>query len=86
LGKGLRNMEGMIATIIAVFLLVLHWRGPNAVWGGATLGIIVGIVTALITKDWSRLVLFFAVGTFVGTFFEWISRLANKWDSKQRSK
>lgn len=67
-----------IITTVAMVLLVLHWRGPNAVWGGATLGIIIGIIVALITKDWSRLLSFFAVGTFIGTFFEWIGRIASK--------
>ena len=64
--------------IIAVVLLALHWKGPNAVWGMATLGIIVGFIVALTTKDWSKLALIFAIGTFVGTFFEWMGRIANK--------
>lgn len=68
--------------VIAIALLVLHWRGPNAVWGGATLGIIAGIIVALVTKDWSRLPLFFAVGTFIGTFFEWLGRISSKWRGK----
>jgi len=60
----------MIMTAIAIVLLVLHWRGQNAVWVGATLGILIGIIVAFITKDWARLLLFFAMGTFIGTFFD----------------
>jgi hypothetical protein len=67
-----------IITAVAIAFLVLHWRGPNAVWGGATLGTIVGIIVALVTKDWGRLLSFFALGTFIGTFFEWIGRIASK--------
>lgn len=68
----------MITTIAAIVLLALHWRGPNAVWGGATLGIITGLIVALVTKDWSRLVLIFTIGTFAGTLFELIGRVASK--------
>lgn len=67
-----------ILTIVALVLLVLHWRGPNAVWGGATLGIMVGLIVALLAKDWSRLALIFSVGIFVGTLFEWIGRIASR--------
>jgi fucose permease len=68
----------IIMAIIAGVLLILHWKGPNAVWGGATLGVIVGIIVALIKSDWSMLALIFAIGTFIGTLFEWIGRLAKR--------
>ena len=64
-----------IITVIAVILLALHWKGPNAVWGAATLGVIVGLIVAIFTGNWSLLALIFAVGTFIGTFFEWVWRL-----------
>jgi len=67
-----------IMAIVAGVLLVLHWKGPNAVWGGATLGAIVGLILALVKSDWSLLALVFAIGTFAGTLFEWIGRLASK--------
>lgn len=67
-----------ILAIIAGVLLLLHWKGPNAVWGGATLGAIVGLIIALVTGDWGLMALSFAVGTFAGTVFEWIGRIANK--------
>lgn len=72
-----------IATTLAIILLALHWKGPNAVWGGATLGIIIGFIVALTTKDWGRLTLIFTIGIFIGTFFEWIGRLANKYLAKR---
>lgn len=67
-----------ILAILAIVLLVLHWKGPNAVWGGATLGVIVGLIIALVAGDWSLLALSFAVGTFAGTLFEWAGRLAKR--------
>ena len=71
-----------IITAVAIVLLVLHWKGPNAVWGGATIGTIAGIIVALVAKDWGRLFSFFAMGTFIGTLFEWIGRIASKWHHK----
>ena len=64
-----------VLTVIAIILLVLHWKGPNAVWGGATLGVIVGLIIALVVGDWGLLALSFAVGTFAGTLFEWVYKL-----------
>ena len=33
----------------SVLLLALHWRGPNAVWGGASFGIVIGLAIGLLT-------------------------------------
>jgi hypothetical protein len=71
-----------ILAIVAAVILVLHWKGPNAVWGGATLGAVVGIIIAIATGDWSHLALAFAIGTFAGTVLEWIGRLAKKKEKK----
>lgn len=35
-------------SIVAVVALVLYWRGPNAVWGLFTIGLIGGLVAATI--------------------------------------
>jgi hypothetical protein len=67
-----------IMAIVAAVLLVLHWKGPNAVWGGATLGIIAGVIVALVTKDWGWLATIFALATYAGTFFEWLGRLSKR--------
>jgi len=64
--------------IIALILLALHWKGPNAVWGGATLGLIAGVIFALITGDWGTLALILSIGVFAGTIFEWVGRLAKR--------
>ena len=71
-----------ILAIVAGVLLILHWRGPNAVWGGAGVGAIVGLVIALVRGDWGLLALGFAAGTIAGAVLEWIGRLANKLRSR----
>lgn len=63
---------------IALVLLALHWRGPNAVWGGAIIGLIVGVIVALVTGHWYLAPRIFAIGTFAGTLFEWIGRLTSR--------
>ena len=67
-----------VMTVVAIILLVLHWKGPNAVWGGAALGVIVGLIIALAVGDLGLLALSFAVVTFAGTLFEWVGRLAER--------
>ena len=64
--------------VAAVILLGLHWKGPNAVWGGAGLGVIVGLIVAIVKGDWSLLAVSFAVGTFCGVVFEWLGRLSDR--------
>ena len=69
----------IILVIIAGVLLLLHrGGGRNAVWGTAILGLIIGIIVALITGDWNLLAWIFAISTFVGTFIEWVGRLSKR--------
>ena len=68
----------IILAIIAGVLLLLHLKGPNAVWGGAGLGVVVGLVVAIVKGDWSLLAVSFAVGTFCGVVFEWLGRLSDR--------
>ncbi len=67
-----------IMAIVAGVLLILHWKGPNAVWGGAALGVVAGVIVALVTKDWAWLATIFAIATYAGTFFEWLGRLSQR--------
>ena len=71
-----------IMAIVAGVLLLLHWKGPNAVWGSATLGVIVGVVLSLVKGHWDLLALSFAIGTFAGTVTEWSWRLAKKFSRR----
>lgn len=72
-----------ILAIVAGVLLLLPWKGRSAVWGGATLGAFIGLLIGLIVGDWGLMALSFAIGTFAGTFFEVVGRLANKLRSGQ---
>jgi len=68
----------IIMAIVAGVLLLVFWRGRNAVWGGATIGAIVGLILALVKGNWSLLTLSFAIGTFVGLGAEGLGRLSDR--------
>ena len=38
----------MFLSIIATILLIIFYKGPNAVWGGITFGVIGGLTIAII--------------------------------------
>jgi hypothetical protein len=71
----------LMAIIAGGILVIFFFRGRNAVWGGATLGFIVGLIVALVKHDWNLLALSFAIGTFaglgaelLGIFSDWLKR------------
>ena len=68
----------IIMAIVAGVLLSIFWRGRNAVWGGATIGAIVGLILALVNHSWSLLALSFAIGTFIGLGAEGLGRLSDR--------
>lgn len=50
-----------ILLILSIFILVVYWaKGRNAVWGGFTLGIIIGFIIAF-------------VSVFGGSGFAWLT-------------
>ena len=55
-----------ILAIVAGVLLIVFWRGRNAVWGSASLGVIVGIILSLVKSKWSLMLPCFTIGTFAG--------------------
>lgn len=57
---------------IAVLTLLLHWGKRNAVWGAATLGLLLGVVIALFGDgfDWWTVVKSIAIAALVGTMIE----------------
>jgi len=67
----------IIMAIVAGILLVVFGRERSAVWGGATLGVIVGLILALVKHDWSLLALSFAIGTFIGLGAEGLGQLGD---------
>ena len=70
----------VLLAIVAGAVLLGHWKVKEhkAVWGGAALGTIVGIVIFVVTGDPGLLALSYAVATFAGTVFEWSGRIARR--------
>jgi len=63
--------------IVAIIVRVMAaFRSfPKAIWGGATLGAIVGLIIALVKGDWSVILFSCVVGFLAGTVFELVMRL-----------
>ena len=67
-----------ILTIVSGVLLILFFKGPNAVWGGATIGLIVGGVVGLIMGNFvNGLMWGFSVGTLGGVAAELLGMLSD---------
>jgi len=57
--------------VAAAVLLVAHWRGRNAVWGGATLGAVAGVLWWLIGgTPWLLILKVGAIGALCGFLAE----------------
>lgn len=69
---------------VAAISLLLFWRGPNAVWGGVTLGAVGGFIFALVVAlrgsrfHWAIVGKGLVVGVLLGSIAEIIGRLANR--------
>lgn len=70
--------------IVAVILLVIFWRGPNAIWGGITFGLIIGLIVAIINSflgkgfHWSTIGKVTIICVLIGGFFEIIGKLSGR--------
>ena len=62
----------VVLYIFAGGILVAYFRrGPNAVWGGATLGLLAGGVWALVAgMEWINVLRGVTLGTILGFVFE----------------
>lgn len=73
---------------VAVVLLIIFWRKRNAIWGGLTAGIIIGLIVALFYLlkgnifDWFIL----GKGAIVGAILGFIAELLGKISDKIRNK
>lgn len=73
---------------VAVVLLIIFWRKRNAVWGGLTAGIIIGIIVALFYLfkgnkfDW----IIIGKGAIVGIILGFIAELLGKASDIMRKK
>ncbi len=64
--------------IVAGILVIAFLRRRSSVYGGVTIGaigVIVGLILAIVKGNWSLLALSFAIGTFVGLGVEGFGRL-----------
>lgn len=68
-----------ILTGVAVILLLIYWRMRNAVWGGLTAGIVVGLVILLLS-DFNGYIIVksAALGTIIGFCAELLGRVSDK--------
>lgn len=74
--------------IVAIVLLVIYLKKRNAVWGGLTLGIIVGMIFAIISVlkktgfDWYILKNSAIVGTLAGFIAELLGKAGDRMRDK----
>ncbi len=74
----------ILVVVAAISLIIFFMRGPNAVWGGATGGLTIGIVVALVSRgfNWSVIWKGIVVGTLLGVAAELIGGLAKRLKKK----
>jgi Na+/proline symporter len=62
-----------ILGILAVFSLILFWKNKNTIWGGFTLGLIIGVIVAIIKPngfDWYVIIKCGTIGSLAGAILE----------------
>ena len=74
----------ILFSVLACIVLIIFWKGPNAVWGGITLGLIVGIILAIISTfngngfDFIIIGKAIIVGVFAGFVFELVGKISGR--------
>ncbi len=72
-----------ILVVVALILLAIYWNNRNAVWGGLTLGIIIGLLWKFIGgTDWDMLIKVATVGTLLGFGVELLGMLSDSLKKK----
>lgn len=66
----MENLIWNILGIVSVISLFFFWSKKNAVWGGFTIASIIGLILALIFKDWSLVPKSMVIGTLLGLVAE----------------
>ena len=60
-------MWEILTIIAAISIIVSFFRKQNAIWGGATIGLVLGIVIAVFNKfNWSIIYKAIVIGIIVG--------------------
>lgn len=72
---------GLLSVAAVASLLIYGRKGPNAVWGTATLGALIGIGLAVYQPgfDWRTIGKAAVIGTFIGLAFEWLPLVPRLW-------
>lgn len=73
-------MWWIVSAIGIAALKIFFFRGKNAVWGGATIGLLVGFVVAVIQPgfDWFTLGQATVIGAFVGLIAEILGSIGDR--------
>lgn len=72
----------ILGTLTLVFL-VIYWNSKNSVWGGLTLGVLIGfMVTLYIGFDWSVILKGAILGTICGFLSDLLGNIADKMRSE----
>ena len=74
------NNIWIFSGILAAILLVIFWKGRNAVWGGLTLGIIIGILIAVFFAIKGKGFNFYTIGktVIIGILVGFLAELLGK--------
>jgi len=67
-----------LLTILAFVSLIIFWKNRNSVWGGFTIGIIIGLLIALFKKgsfDWYVVLKAGVIGILFGVLSELLSKI-----------
>jgi len=73
----------VILGIIVIILLLIYWRNRNAVWGGLTIGIILGLIVAIFYIfrghgfNWSIIGKGATLGTMIGFGAELLGKISD---------
>lgn len=72
-----------ILVVVVLILLAMYWNSRNAVWGGLTLGIIIGVLWKIFGgTDWYIVVKVATVGTLLGFGAELLGMVSDRLKKK----
>lgn len=74
----------ILGVVSIAFLAMSFFRGRNAIWGGLTIGVLVGIILVIVNRlsghnsNWLIIAEGAIIGVLIGSAFELISRIIKK--------
>lgn len=71
-------MWEILTIIAAISIIVSFFRKQNAIWGGATIGLVLGIVIAVFNKfNWSIIYKAIVIGIIVGLIADLLGMISD---------